>query len=95
MLHQVITAICGLTLQAQVNACRITLQQATIDYNAKLNAKAEKLKAEVEPYLRNDYYASLFLIGKVAYEREININYGRFNVNVRSNRSLITWKWEY
>lgn len=95
MLHQLIATICGITLHTQVNACRITLQQATIDYNARLNARAEKLKAEIEPYVRNDYTDKMFLVGKVVYDRQITINYGRFNVLLRTNRSVVTWKWEF
>ena len=37
MLHQLLATICGITLQSQVNACRVTLQQATIQYNAAID----------------------------------------------------------
>lgn len=95
MLHQLIATICGITLHTQVNACRITLQQATVEYNATLNARADRLRARLEPHFRNEYTDKIFVVGKVVYERQIAINYGRFNITVRPNRSMVLWKWEF
>jgi hypothetical protein len=95
MLHQLIATICGITLHTQVNACRITLQQATVEYNAKLNRKAERIKVELEEQVRNQYTETLFVIGKVAYDRQINITHGRFNVLLRSDRTMCTIRWEF
>jgi len=95
MLHQIIATICGITLQTQVNACRITLQQATVEYNAELNRRVDRIKMQVEPHVRNKYTDTLFVISKVAYERQINVTHGRFNVFLRSDRTVLSFRWEF
>lgn len=95
MLHQLIATICGITLHTQVNACRITLQQATVDYNNQLNAKAEKLKRRIEPHVRNKYTDKAFVLGKIAYDREINLTKGNLNLLLRQDRISCTIRWTF
>lgn len=95
MLHQLIATICGITLHTQVNACRITLQQATIDYNNQLNVKAEKLKQHIEPHVRNEYTDKIFLIGKIAYDKQISVTKGSTSLLLKQDRVLCTIRWTF
>lgn len=92
MLHQLLATICGITIHTQVNACRITLQQATVDYNRILNSKVEQIKQRVEPHIRNDYTDKIFLVSKVVYDKQIVFTTNGFNFNMRTNKVLCTWQ---
>lgn len=92
MLHQLIATICGITLHTQVNACRITLQQATVEYNDMLNKKVEYVKNEVEPYVRNKYTDGAFAIGKVVYDRKIILTKDNKSLELRRDSVLCTWR---
>lgn len=91
MLHQIITAICGLTLHTQVNACSITLQQATVDYNRVVNLKIDRLRRDVEPHVRNQYTDSIFLISKIVYDRRITLNHGPWSINCNQREVRGSW----
>lgn len=96
MLHQLVATICGITLQTQVNACRTTLQQATINYDVAINKKIDIYRRTLEnsdfikPY-KNEYTASIFFLGKVLYDKQINFAYGRQNFSARLGG--INWSW--
>lgn len=96
MFHQLVATICGITLQAQVNACRITLQQATVEYNATIDRKLNNYKKELEDTeivksMKNEYTASLFVVGKTVYERRIVLTYG--NQNIIAKPGGIQWMY--
>ena len=96
MLHQLITAICGLTLQTQVNACSITLKQATVDYNRKVEQKLNTYKIQLEnselaKQVTNRYTASIFYVGKVVYDRRIGINFG--NQSLSASPESLRWSF--
>jgi hypothetical protein len=96
MLHQLVATICGITMQTQVNACRITLQQATVEYNIMINQKVDVYRRYIEnsdivKSYRNEYTASIFYIGKVLYDKQISFTYGRQSFSARPGG--INWTW--
>lgn len=92
MFHQLITTICGITLHTQVNTCRITLQQATKEFNTLVDKKAEYVKKEVEEYLRNDYTDVLFITGKVVYDKQITLTKDTLSLGFRRDKVTCTWR---
>lgn len=92
MLHQLVATICGITLQTQVNACRVTLQQATIEYNVKIEQKVQNYKQQFYKEWGNEYTASIFYVGKVVYDRQISFTYGRQSFSARQGG--FNWKWQ-
>jgi uncharacterized RmlC-like cupin family protein len=92
MLHQLLNTICGIALQTQVNACRITLQQATINYNAKLDARLNSYKEVVINPVKNDVTITAFTLGKVIYDRRIDLHAGNFGLALQRERFTCTWR---
>jgi len=100
MLHQLIATVCGITLQTQVNACRVTLQQATVNYNTKLEQKLNEYKKDLEntefvSSLKNDYTLTAIALGKVVYDRQLVFNQDNFGLTLRKDRALCTWRWMF
>lgn len=97
MLSQLIATICGITLHTQVNACRITLQQATVDYNKKIEQKVDKYKREIENSefvhdLKNEYTITAITLGKVVYEKQITFTNGNFGMSLKRDSASCTWR---
>ena len=92
MLHQLVSTICGIALHTQVNACRITLQQATINYNAKIDARLNRYKETVINEVKNDYTITAFTLGKVVYDKRIDIRTGNFGLTLQRERVTCTWQ---
>lgn len=92
MLHQLLATICGITLQSQVNACRITLQQATIQYNAAVDVRLNKYKEVIVEPITNEYTMSAFALGKVVYDRKIDLHSGNLGLTLQRERFTCTWR---
>lgn len=94
MLNPFITILCGITLQTQVNACRVTLEQVMSDYNQVINTKVEKLKREFEAELPQ-YTKYSIVAAKAVYERRVVLTSGPLNVNLKQNEATCTLRWTF
>lgn len=100
MIHQIITSICGIVLYTHANACSITLKQATIETNERLNKKLENYKIKLEntetvKSLKNEYTETVFYVGSLAYKKEINLNWKNISLNVRPNNVIMGVRWTF
>jgi len=93
MLHQLIATICGVTLYTHVNACRVTLQQATLEYNTMIDAKVTHYRHQLEaseyakPF-QNIYMASFATVGRILYNNQVTLN--EDNLTLTLNRQGVT-----
>ena len=92
MLHQLLATICGITLHTQVNACRVTLQQATLKYNTTIDARLNKYKNSLIDQVKNEYTVTAFALGKVVYDKKIDIHSGNFGLTLQKERFTCTWR---
>lgn len=100
MLHQLISSICGIVLYTHANACSVTLKQATIETNKMIDSKVQNYRVKLEnteliKSFRNDYTATVFYLGAVAYKQELVLNYENFSFRVRSNNLIAGIRWTF
>jgi hypothetical protein len=100
MIHQLIPAFCGLIFSTQVNACSTALKQATVETNGLITKKVNQYKYEVENLetvksFKNDYTATVFYLGTIAYKQEAVVNWGNVTVRVKQNSVTAGIRWRF
>jgi len=96
MLGQLITTICGLALSSQVNACSITLQQATIRQSLMVDQKLNSYRILLEKSeYNNKYTRTLMFLGNIAQRQELKFQYKYLETNITKERVLWTVRWQF
>ncbi len=96
MISQLINTICGLVLSSQVNACSITLKQATIRQSQMVDAKLNSYKVQLErSEYNNKYTRTIMFLGNIAQRQELKFQYKYLETNITKERVLWTVRWQF
>ena len=102
MVESFLAAMCGLTLQAHVRMCTITLQQLTAPYHKRVETRVnEKIQPIVE-HIGNNYLANGIAMGyNIGYRKQIDfghrVEYIEADARVTLGQSYVgtqlAWRW--